>query len=138
VAVVIDASVAIDWFLEYPSDVAQSALDAVADVGAIVPQLWRYEVQDVLRRLDVAGRLSKSVDYIRAELRELPITVDGRLSSLFGSEASIANRYGLTVYDAAYLELASRLSAPLATVDKALAAAAKAAKLPRARRASSD
>ncbi len=75
----------------------------------------------------------RTVDYIRAELRELPITVDDRLSSLLGSEAGIATRYGLTGYDAAYLELALPLSAPLATTDKALAAAAKAAKLPRAR-----
>lgn len=132
--IVIDANIAIDWFLTEPSKVAERALDAVAADGAIVPQLWRWEVQDVLRRLNLGGRLTKPVDFIRAELRELPITVDDELTGLFGDEATIAAQYQLTVYDAAYLELALRLRAPLATSDKALAAAAKAAKVPRPRR----
>ena len=132
--IVIDANIAIDWFLNEPSKTAELALDAVAADGAIVPQLWRWEVQDVLRRLELAGRLTKPIDFIRAELRELPIAVDDELTSLFGDEATIAARYNLTVYDAAYLELALRLRAPLATTDKALAAAAKAAKVSRPRR----
>jgi predicted nucleic acid-binding protein len=132
--IVIDANIAIDWFLNEPAKIAEFALDAVAADGAIVPQLWRWEVQDVLRRLNLAGRLTRPVDFIRSELRELPITVDDGLTGLFGDEAAIAARYNLTVYDAAYLELALRLRAPLATTDKALAAAAKAAKVSRLRR----
>lgn len=128
--IVIDANIAIDWFITGPSKVAEKALDVVAAQGAVVPPLWRWEVQDVLRRLDLAGKLTKSIEFIRTELRELPITVDDELTSLFGNEASLAARYGLTIYDAAYLELAVRLDVPLATTDKALAAAAKAAKLP--------
>jgi predicted nucleic acid-binding protein len=125
--IVIDATIAIEWFLSEPSSTAGSALDALAAEGAIVPPLWRWEVQDVLRRLELGGRLTKPVDFIRSELRELPITVDDGLTGLFGDEARIARRYNLTVYDAAYIELALRLRAPLATTDKALAAAAKAA-----------
>jgi len=132
--VVIDANVAVDWFLTNPSKAAEIALDTTAREGAIVPPLWRWEVQDVLRRLQLAGRLTKPVDFIRAELRALPITVDHGLTALFGDEANIAARYNLTVYDAAYLELALRLRAPLATTDKALAAAAKAAKVSHPRR----
>jgi len=134
VPIVIDANIAIDWFLTKPSPVAEIVLDAIAAEGAIVPALWRWEVQDVLRRLQLAGRLTKSVDFIRAELRELPITVDDGLTSLFGNEAIIAKRYNLSVYDAAYLELALRLGAQLATNDKALLAAAKTAKVSRPRR----
>lgn len=129
--IVIDANVAVDWFLAAPSDAAEAALDAVVSAGATVPALWRWEVQDVLRRLHLAGRLTKSVDFIRTELRELPIAVDNELTRLFGDEAALAARYRLTVYDAAYLELALRLHAPLATTDKALAAAARAANVPR-------
>ena len=91
----------------------------------MVPALWRWEVQDVLRRLHAAGRLTQSIDFIRAELRELPITVDADLTGLFGEEAAIAAHYNLTCYDAAYLELALRLRAPLATNDRALRAAPK-------------
>lgn len=132
--IVIDASVAIGWFVTDPSEAAEIALDIVAADGAVVPSLWRWEIQDVLRRLDLAGRLDKSVDFIRTELRELPISIDSELTSVFGSEAAIASQYGLTVYDAAYLELAVRLGVPLATTDKAMMAAAKAAKIPRLRR----
>jgi predicted nucleic acid-binding protein len=132
--IVIDASVAIDWFAAETSAAAEIALDRVAADGAVVPALWRWEVQDVLRRLDLAGRLDKPVDFIRTELRELPISVDDELTSLFGGEAAIASQYGLTFYDAAYLELAVRLGVPLATTDKAMITAARAAKIPRLRR----
>src|SRR5450755_254068 len=99
--IVIDASVAIDWFLTKSSEAAEIALDVVAADGAVVPALWRWEVQDVLRRLELAGRLAKSVDFIKTELRELPISVDSELIGLFGGEAALASRYNLTVYDAA-------------------------------------
>jgi predicted nucleic acid-binding protein len=39
-------------------------------------------------------------------------------------------RHRLTVYDAAYLELALRADAPLATLDRELARAARAARVP--------
>jgi predicted nucleic acid-binding protein len=43
----------------------------------------------------------------------------------------LSDRYGLTIYDACYLELAQRLNLPLATLDKELRAAASALGLPR-------
>jgi predicted nucleic acid-binding protein len=127
--IVLDASVVVDWFLPNQNEVAEIALDKVVAEGAVVPALWRWEVQDVLRRLDILGRLTQSVDFIRTELRELPISVDDELTALFGDEARIAAKYNLACHDAAYIELALRLRAPLATNDKALAAAANAAKL---------
>ena len=42
----------------------------------------------------------------------------------------VARRYGLTVYDACYLELAVRRRAPLATQDKRLVRAARGAAVP--------
>ncbi len=127
--IVLDASVAIDWFLPDRTEVSEIALHKVVREGAVVPALWRWEIQDVLRRLNLAGRLERSVELIRAELRELPITVDNELTTLFGNEGAVAARYALKVYDAAYLELALRLDVSLATNDAALIAAAKAAKL---------
>ena len=128
--VVLDANVAVEWFLPSANDVASRALDLVVADGAMVPALWRWEVQDVLHRLHLAGKLTAPVESIRAELRELPIAVDHELTGLFGNEAAVAARFSLSVYDAAYLELAIRLHVPLATNDRGLAAAAKAAKLP--------
>ena len=69
--IVLDASVVVDWFLPNQNEVAEIALDKVVAEGAVVPALWRWEVQDVLRRLDILGRLTQSVDFIRTELREL-------------------------------------------------------------------
>jgi predicted nucleic acid-binding protein len=42
----------------------------------------------------------------------------------------LARTHRLTVYDAAYLELTVRIDAPLAMVDRRLAAAARAAQVP--------
>jgi predicted nucleic acid-binding protein len=134
VAIVLDANVAVDWFLPNRNDVADLALDNVVTEGAVVPALWRWEVQDVLRRLHLAGRLTQSVEFIRTELRALPIAVDNGLTTLFGNEAMVAARFNLTLYDSAYLELALRLGSPLATNDKALTAAAKTAKVAPLRR----
>jgi predicted nucleic acid-binding protein len=134
VPIVLDASIAIDWFLPNRNEVSKIALHKVVTEGAVVPALWRWEVQDVLRRLNLAGRLNESVDLIRAELRELPIEVDDELTALFGNEGAVAARYALKVYDAAYVELALRLHTSLATNNAALIAASKAAKLTPLRR----
>ncbi len=42
--IVLDASVAVEWFLPKPNAVAEIALDKVAADGAVVPALWRWEV----------------------------------------------------------------------------------------------
>ena len=58
-------------------------------------------------------------------LRQLPITVDlDALSQSWGETLAIARSERLTVYDAAYLELALRKRLPLATKDRPLAEAA--------------
>jgi len=125
--IVIDANIAVDWFVLDSNDRAESALDLVVAEGAIVPALWRWEVQNALRRLESAGRLRMPADFIRSELRELPIVIDSELTSLFGAEATIAKKFNLTVYDAAYLELALRRHLNIATSDRALEQSARSA-----------
>jgi len=124
---VIDANIAVAWFRRSPSKLADAALDALCKEGAIVPALWRWEVQDVLRRLATGGHLAMAVTDALTEIRQLPITVDDEFSGLFGPEFTIASNYGLSVYDAAYLEVAVRQGMPLATIDKELATAARRA-----------
>ena len=73
------------------------------------------------------GRLAAAdVDEALIRLAALPIAVrDG------GDDRQVVNlarKYALTAYDAAYLELALREGAPLATLDKRLAEAARAEK----------
>ena len=74
----------------------------------------------------LTGRLDlpRSAWFIRF-LNDLPILVDERSSSrAFGETLALARAQNLTVYDAAYLEVAQRVGARLATQDNALRAAA--------------
>ncbi len=60
------------------------------------------------------------------KLTAMQLTVDEAGSqNIFGKTSELAEKYGLTVYDATYLELALRRSLPLATRDQALKNAAQ-------------
>jgi len=62
-----------------------------------------------------------------ADLAQLPISVDPETDHQgWGATAKLAARHHLTLYGAAYLELASRRCLPLATLDSGLRAAATA------------
>ena len=94
--------------------------------GAFVPWLWRLEVANglfvAMRRkwLDAAYH-----DKALAQLARLPIAVDGETDAYTWSGAlHLSDRFQLTVYDAAYLELAHRRRVPLGTLDRALRIAA--------------
>jgi predicted nucleic acid-binding protein len=64
-------------------------------------------------------------------LRTLPIQIDHRTNeNAWSATVEISDRLGLTPYDAAYLELALRLTFPLATPDRQLVQAGRAAKIP--------
>lgn len=66
-----------------------------------------------------------------ALLGRLNVTVDRDTAShALGDTLSLARRYRLSAYDAAYLELALRTGLPLATLDASLAKAASAAGVP--------
>ena len=102
--------------------------DAVADDGAVVPALWRLEVANSLTVAVRRGRID--ADFRRAALVDLAlldITTDDQTGvQAWGETLNMADRFQLTVYDAAYLELAERRTLPLATLDAELRAAAKA------------
>jgi predicted nucleic acid-binding protein len=102
--------------------------DRVADAGAVVPALWRLEVANSLTVAIRRGRVD--VDFRRAALSDLAlldITIDQQTDSqAWGETLHLADRFRLTVYDAAYLELAHRRVLPLATLDSDLRAAGTA------------
>lgn len=123
---VLDSSLALAWcFEDERTEVATSLLYRVADAGALVPALWRLEVANGLQsairrgRIDVAYR-----DAVLADLGDLAIVIDPETDRKAWSDIlALADRFRLTVYDAAYLELADRHQLPLATLDQALRAA---------------
>lgn len=129
-SLVLDSSMTLAWCFEderVPRVLA--ILDKVREDGAIVPPLWRYEVANGLlmalrrKRLDT-NRLAAMLKAIG----EFAIVEDEvSASQLWQSTLRLADRNGLTVYDAAYLELAERRALPLATLDADLARAAEAA-----------
>ena len=60
-------------------------------------------------------------------LKALPIDIEETTEHVWGAALQVAESYGLTLYDAAYLELAMRHSLPIATLDRAMMSAAKEA-----------
>ncbi len=129
-AIVLDASAAIAWAFKDERDAQAVAIaHYVAQESAIVPALWRWEVQNVLLNAEKRGRVKPSVvvDILNA-LAALPISVEPEGPDLkFAAELDVARRFGLSLYDSAYLELALRKGLLLATKDSQLAAAAKKA-----------
>jgi predicted nucleic acid-binding protein len=127
---VLDASVAACWaFEDEDHPVAALALERVRADEACVPSLWWFEVRNTLIVNERRGRLTESdtTAFLRA-LARLNIAVDR--SPEEADVLMLARRRQLTVYDAAYLELARREGVPLATLDTALAAAARAERAP--------
>jgi len=93
----------------------------------VVPVLWRHEVSNAVVIAERRGRLSaEKVRTLAEDLDDFALSVEidsamVRTSVLIDT----ARRTHLTVYDAAYLELAGRRGLPLATLDDALAEAAR-------------
>jgi predicted nucleic acid-binding protein len=126
---VIDASLALQWFLEDESERAYSLsiLARLEDSEAVVPILWFYEVGNGLTMAHRRKRitLDQIIDFIRRG-EALPIQVGGQETGTILQLTRLAQAHGLTSYEAAYLDLAARLRLPLATTDKSLRRAAQA------------
>lgn len=133
--IVLDASVALTWLLadSKPSDRshAQRALESLSldEVSAVVPAIWPFEITNVIAKAESRGLLTEAQSEAFLELiAELDIDIDsGSLIKAPTSILQLARRYRLSSYDASYLELAMRLTLPLATLDAALQKAAKKA-----------
>lgn len=129
--IVLDASVTLALVLpsELRADEASAILDAVEPGALWAPALWCTEVANALVTAHRRQRLSQAgLDEARLRVGLLNITLDPAVARLvLTTIIDLAVQYRLTVYDAAYLELALRLSAGLATFDEALRRAGHAA-----------
>lgn len=129
---VLDCSIALAWiYADETTEPVRQVFDTVSEGGAWVPGLWRLEVANVLemgvrrKRHDAAFR-----DSTLADLAQLPIQVDTETDrQAWGATLRLAERHQLTLYDAAYLELALRRNLPLASLDEDLRRAARAEKV---------
>jgi predicted nucleic acid-binding protein len=128
---ILDASMAIAWVFEDEGPPPLNILSRVRAEGAIVPSLWRLEVASALRSAVLRRRYTeKFASECLVDLGTLPIVVDGETDRhAWGRTRELSNEYALTVYDAAYLELAMRRRLPLASCDTELVKAAKRARI---------
>ena len=128
-SLIIDASLTVSWYFDDEATPATEAvLDTVSEAGAVVPTLWRLEVANAFQSAIRRKRLTASYrDRSLNELTRLPIVVDPETDTYaWTTTLRLAERFSLTTYDSAYLELAQRRKLPLATLDSALRAAAMA------------
>lgn len=130
---VVDASIAIAWV--HPGQAtaqSEALLDAIAD-GAVAraPALWSLETANALL---VLNRQRKLTDEERATalgaLARLAVVLDHEMAALaFGRLSELAGRHALSIYDAAYLELATRRKLAIACKDGPLRTAARRARV---------
>lgn len=124
---VLDASAAVCW--ASPDEAPPAALaDAITAGGCLAPALWVYEVHNVLLVLQRRKRVtSEGHAAASAALAALGVELETPAWGLVEHDVlRLARTHDLSVYDAAYLELALRRRLPLATFDQALRKAAVA------------
>ena len=128
-ALVVDASIALAWGLPDESSAYADAVLAVAERdGLRVPALWRREIANGLAVAYRRGRITSADEraFLRA-LSRLHIELEETATAVTAirDATAAAMRYGLTAYDAAYVDLAAREALILATLDTSMRQAAQ-------------
>lgn len=129
---VLDNTVTMAWcFTDEATEFSETLLNRLSNLNdtALVPALWLYEVVNVTQLAVRKGRISepKATAFLDS-LADLPIEVENPdQARMFGSVRAVVSQYGLTAYDASYLELAIRHHLPIAASDNVLAKAARQA-----------
>lgn len=128
---VVDASIALSWcFEDEASALSDSVLTRLERESGIASPMWPLEVANGLRSAERQGRIDEgAVPAVSRLLLALPIRVEEAvpLEVALDRVLPLARSFGLTAYDATYLDLAMRHGLPLATMDEQLARAALAA-----------
>ena len=128
--VVVDASVALAWcFPDESSDSADAVLLALEGKTMLVPAVWALEIAKALLVGERSQRLRQpDISRFAILLESLSPVQDAQpVAALVSYVLPLARQYGLSAYDAAYLELAMRRGAGLATLDGKLRRAARKA-----------
>lgn len=127
---VLDNSIVMAWCLQDEmSMLADAAMEAAAREGAWVPAIWWHEVRNALLMSETYGRATPADTGATLEdLSALTLVVDSTGTS--DDVLAAARSFGLSFYDAEYLELALRRQLTLATLDQRLVDAATDAGVP--------
>jgi predicted nucleic acid-binding protein len=131
-SLVLDSSITLAWvYSDETTEAVRQVFNQLSQNGAWVPGLWRLEVANVLEMgVRRKGHDAKFRDATLADLARLPIQVDPETDKqAWSATLPLAERHHLTLYDAAYLELALRRNLPLATLDEETHRAARIEKV---------
>lgn len=121
--IVVDCSIAAAWALvDERTAWTSAALQATTIEGAIVPSLFWYEIRNILVINERRGRIEPG--QTARFLSDIDPLTDEDVGPVEADVLALARTHNLTVYDASYLELASRLGLPLCTLDAQLIDAA--------------
>lgn len=124
---VLDCSITMTWcFLDEATRYTRDVRDSLIDATVVVPSLWPLEIANVLWGSECKKRITRLQSSRFLDMLEsCPIVIDDATSRLARTSIlELARTNKITVYDAAYLELAIREQLPLATLDKLLLQAA--------------
>ncbi len=117
---ILDSSAALNWGFADEATPASDTLLREVQGGrrAWVPALWHLEVANAMLYAKKRGRIDQAgIEKFFATLQGLEIEMDDQTMALAWSKMlNLGENYGLSVFDAAYLELALRLGLPLATL----------------------
>jgi predicted nucleic acid-binding protein len=118
-------------FEDEADSLVPTVLDLLREGGVLVPQHWPLEISNMVlvgvrRRRIKAENLSPIIDILSGLSIEMDTLAVEHICSV---GLTLAQKHDLTIYDAAYLELAIRTQLPLATLDKALVCAARGEKI---------
>lgn len=126
-SLVLDTSATLAFvYAEETTPAVREVFERIAEGGAWVPSLWRLELANILEMGIRRGRHDASFrNETLADFSLLPISIDPETDrQAWSATMNLAAQHQLTLYDAAYLELALRRGLPLATLDSELRAAA--------------
>jgi len=132
-SLVVDPSVALAWLLPDESAAQADAVRKEIEEGAEawIPAHWWLEIGNGLLMAERRGRIAaEQVAHALTLINALPLEEDENTAEQIpGRTLALARKHQLTIYDAAYLELAQRRGATLATLDEHLAKAARKEKV---------
>lgn len=124
---VLDCSATLPWiFASEATEATSRLLDQLSDgAKAWVPSLWHLELGNVLLGAQRRGRIdSAGIEKFFSSLNAYDIEVDNETMAVAWSKTfALGEKFGLTMYDACYLELALRRGLPLASLDGTLRSA---------------
>src|SRR5579872_7373775 len=108
-SLVLDSSATLAWVLaDESTDAVNQVFDAITREGAWTPAIWRLEVANGLQAAVRRGRIGAGDrDASLSDLMDFAIAADDETDRhAWSTTMRLAERFNLTLYDAAYLELA--------------------------------